>query len=159
MRSHYTPSEVSVLKRIIAQTCVVRLPLATAPGECYISIRQTTPEGYARMNVRRKHKRVHRVAYEIIVGPIPEGYEPDHLCRQVLCWRPEHLEAVTQNENFRRSNAPAAVNLRKTHCNNGHEFTDENTYRCPQSGRRRCLTCRDIYQRQYRITHPRSKAC
>lgn len=47
----------------------------------------------------------HRVSYELFVGPIPEGYDVDHLCGQPLCVRPSHLEAVTPSENRRRENA------------------------------------------------------
>lgn len=44
----------------------------------------------------------HRWAYEHLVGPIPPKYQIDHLCREHLCVRPDHLEAVTQAENRRR---------------------------------------------------------
>jgi hypothetical protein len=46
----------------------------------------------------------HRVAYELVVGPIPEGYEVDHLCRVKLCVRPSHLEAVPKTVNLDRQN-------------------------------------------------------
>jgi len=45
----------------------------------------------------------HRWSYEHHVGPIPEGYEIDHLCRVTLCVNPTHLEAVTPQENKRRA--------------------------------------------------------
>jgi len=44
----------------------------------------------------------HRLAYERARGPIPEGKQVDHLCRQRDCVNPEHLELVTQVENIRR---------------------------------------------------------
>lgn len=46
---------------------------------------------------------VHRVAYRIAKGPIPEGMEVDHLCSVTLCVEAEHLEAVTKLENIRRT--------------------------------------------------------
>lgn len=49
--------------------------------------------------------RVHRVVYRLLVGPIPDGMEPDHLCRARACARPDHLEPVTHRENMRRSRA------------------------------------------------------
>lgn len=44
----------------------------------------------------------HRVYYERFVGPVPDGLEPDHLCRVRPCIRPDHLELVTHLENCRR---------------------------------------------------------
>lgn len=84
----------------------------------------------------------HRVSYELYVNEIPEGKQIDHLCRVRSCINPEHLEPVTSKENTMRSSiAPATINSRKTHCVNGHEFTEENVYTCKE-GHRRCKSCR-----------------
>lgn len=45
----------------------------------------------------------HRVVWEHFNGPVPDGLELDHLCRQRACCNPEHLEAVTKSENIRRT--------------------------------------------------------
>ncbi len=45
----------------------------------------------------------HRYAYELLVGPIPEGLTLDHLCRVPACVNPDHLEPVTKAENIRRA--------------------------------------------------------
>jgi hypothetical protein len=42
----------------------------------------------------------HRVAYEYVKGPIPEGKALDHICRNPGCVRPEHLRPVTAKENL-----------------------------------------------------------
>lgn len=50
-----------------------------------------------------RHRLTHRFAYELVLGPIPEGLVLDHLCRTPRCVRPDHLEPVTQQENVRRA--------------------------------------------------------
>lgn len=78
----------------------------------------------------------HRASYEIFVGPIPKGLAIDHLCRNTLCVKPEHLEPVTTAENNARQGAAV------THCPQGHLYDDENTYRHPRTGNRDCRRCR-----------------
>lgn len=58
---------------------------------------------YGQVTVDNKRRLAHRVAHELWVGPIPDGYEVDHLCRTPLCINPDHLEAVTPEENMRRA--------------------------------------------------------
>lgn len=63
---------------------------------------------YGMMSVRppgRGHRDMaaHRVAYTLLVGSIPPALVIDHLCRQTLCVRPDHLEAVTSSENGQRA--------------------------------------------------------
>lgn len=89
----------------------------------------------------------HRVAHELWNGPVPDGFEVDHLCRNTRCLNPEHLEAVEPVVNNLRSRSAAAVNARKTHCVNGHEFTPENTI--DYGGNRRCRACDAKHKRAW----------
>lgn len=99
-----------------------------------------TDKGYGQAHRDGKTKRAHRVSYEAFVGPVPIGLQLDHLCRNRACANPAHLEPVTQRENILRGVAPSAQNARKTHCEQGHEFTAANTY-IHTGGKRRCRAC------------------
>lgn len=107
----------------------------------------TDGKGYGKIGnkmVRNSPMFAHRVAYEALVGPIPDGLVMDHLCRVCCCVNPVHLEPVTQRENLLRGIGHAAVNASKAACHRGHEFTDENTYKYIGSDKtwhRRCRAC------------------
>jgi hypothetical protein len=81
----------------------------------------------------------HRVAYMLLVGPIPEDKTIDHLCRNRKCVNPAHLEPVSIAENVMRGEGICALNAKKTHCKRGHAFTEENTYM--NGGKRFCRAC------------------
>ena len=59
---------------------------------------------YGQLRVGKSRIGAHRYAYLVVRGEIPQGFEPDHLCRNTLCVNPWHLEIVTHRENaWRRS--------------------------------------------------------
>ncbi len=93
-------------------------------------------QGYGSFIVDGRRCPAHRVAYETLVGPIPEGLECDHLCRNRPCVNPAHIEPVTSSVNTLRGDH---AQRRKTHCPQGHPYDEENTvhYR----GQRGCRAC------------------
>jgi len=111
----------------------------------------STRSGYGVFSIGGKHRRTmaaHRLVYELLVGPIPEGLQIDHLCRNRGCVRPSHLEPVTAAENVRR--AILAGSRDKPACKWGHPFNAENTYWHP-NGQRGCRACaRERANRQRR---------
>jgi hypothetical protein len=118
-------------------------------GPCWIWLRGKLKEGYGQFWNGEKTVMAHRFAYELLVGPIPEGLEPDHLCRNPSCVNPAHLEPVTPLENRRRGMNPYAMKRRQTHCINGHPFDAENTAYRPD-GCRRCRACARIASQRYK---------
>lgn len=98
--------------------------------------------GYARTSIGCERMGVHEAAFVLFVGKVPVGLELDHLCSVRHCCNPLHLEAVTREENMRRMRHPwptePASSL--THCRNGHEYTDDNTY-VRADAMKYCRTC------------------
>lgn len=118
------------------------------PGEdaCWGWTDVPSQAGYAYFTVGgRKGSKflVHRLLYILVIGPIPDGKELDHLCRNRLCVRPDHQEPVTRRENLLRGETPTAREAKATHCPQGHPYDLFNTrfYR----GYRFCKTCQNLY--------------
>lgn len=74
-------------------------------GACWLWTGSVGSRGYGQINIRALLRPVgtHRVAYEAVNGPIPDGMELDHLCEVKTCVRPDHLDVVTKAEHSRRS--------------------------------------------------------
>jgi len=106
---------------------VLALHLAVV-GDCWewTGVRQRN--GYGRCRRGDRDVLVHRLAYQVAVGPIPEGLQVDHLCRNRACIRPDHLEAVSLKVNCHRSDSVGGINARKTRCPKGHPYDAENTW-------------------------------
>lgn len=117
----------------------LRARTRTLENGCVVWTASVDRHGYGRIYFGGVNRAPHRVAYELERGPIPDGAQVDHLCKNPLCCNPDHLEAVTPRENTLRSSSLSAVNARKTHCNKGHPFDEANTYR--RGGRRCCRAC------------------
>ncbi len=128
---------------------LMKISVYAADGECWLWESGIDHEGYARMFVDGKTRRVHRLSYEALIGPIPPGLVIDHICRVRNCVNPAHLRAVTNRENILCGAGLSAQNATKTHCAQGHEFTAENTYLSPYN-KRRCLACAREWEKKYK---------
>lgn len=117
-------------------------------GPCWLWTAGKSGNGYGRIRWGAQHKETpaHRVVYEILIGPIPQGMDLDHLCRTPACVNPEHLEPVTHRVNMLRGNTIVALHAAKTACPRGHTYDAV----IPSSGKRYCRTCDNAQQRERR---------
>jgi hypothetical protein len=79
----------------------------------------------------------HRVAWELTYGPIPEGMQVDHLCRNTLCVRATHLRLMTVSAHMAES---AKYRARKMFCKRGHPLRVPDA----QDSQGRCRACRRV---------------
>ena len=94
--------------------------------------------GQIRIGTREnnKLKRAHVISYILYKGEIPNGKEIYHICRNTLCVNPDHLQAITHEENCKRRKDSGLQ-----FCKHGHKYTIETTY-INTRGIRECRVCR-----------------
>jgi hypothetical protein len=114
-------------------------------GDCWLWTAGLLTQGYGSYWHDGKTRRAHRFAYELLVGPVPDGLVLDHLCRVKNCVNPDHLEPVPSQVNVKRGYNRHKV---RNACHLGHEYTEANTRRT--AGHRECRECGRIKQQAIR---------
>lgn len=112
---------------------------------CWVWSLSLDTSGYGRLRIDGRQLSSHRFAYQRFVGPISDGMQLDHLCRNRACCNPAHLEQVTLHENIRRG-GPAT----KVDCANGHPLSGDNLV-IRTSGKRACRICSNRSKLEYKI--------
>lgn len=98
---------------------------------CWLWVGRVDRAGYAQVKIGNRSPMAHRWAYELLVGPIPDGLTLDHLCRQPSCVNPDHLEPVSQRaNNLRAPTSLTTINATKTHCPAGIHTTRRTPTTC-----------------------------
>ena len=83
----------------------------------------------------------HCAVWSLLVGPIPDGMQYDHLCRNHGCVNPAHGEIVTAEENKRRGFSPAVLYSKRETCEFGHSLDGLTGGRGGREIVRYCKTC------------------
>ena len=115
-------------------------------GDCWEWTGRIQDDGYGQMWWAGRSQTAHRVVYEVLAGPIPEGLSLDHLCRNQRCVNPDHLEPLPIRDNILRGYGPPAQASRRTACTRGHPFDFTRS-----DGYRGCRPCGAERQRRHRL--------
>jgi hypothetical protein len=125
--------------------------------ECWEWTASTLADGYGQWHpgeAWRKSKSIsaHKIAYENLIGPVPEELHLDHVVCQVRrCVNPDHLEPVPPLVNVLRS---AVANANRTVCRSGkHDLTLPGALRKTNQGER----CQGCYEDGYRKSNARRR--
>jgi hypothetical protein len=137
--------------RLLARIKVEGDPL----DPCWRFIGSTDRWGVGRLKVDGSPRPVHRLAYEVFVGPIPPGMELGRreVCPHSWCWNPAHREPMTRIEVLLGSRAITTINMARTQCPKGHPYDETNTEyrRVGRSIGRACKACNARRRRRRRL--------
>jgi HNH endonuclease len=108
---------------------------------CWIWMRSKRTDGYGVIGWDGKRYSAHRLAYELFIGPIPEGHHLHHYyCAERACCNPNHVTPLLPEEHYRTPDHTICILASKTHCLRGHLYTRETTY-VNKAGFRSCKAC------------------
>ena len=134
----HRPKQPSLREKLLSQL------VFDPESQCLLWTGRLDRDGYGRITVERRDRPVHRVVWEVLEGPIPDGLTIDHVkargCAHKNCGSIAHLEPVTRGENTLRGDTVSAHHAAQTHCISGHAFTSENT-RVDSLRKRNCRAC------------------
>ena len=91
------------------------LRFMTFGGGCQVCVSRSiaVKSGYAKLSVRNRLWRLHRLVWTLRVGPIPNGYEVDHICRNKACVNIAHLRCIPLVQHRRENNRDTLIRKRE----------------------------------------------
>lgn len=143
---------------IIKGTVVDRLAARTERvGDCLVWTGCRDRDGYGWITINYEQLYVHRVAWALKHGPIPDGMQVLHACDNPPCLNTAHLFLGTNLDNIADKVAKGRSrnqNQNKTHCPAGHPYDRDNTYLDPTRHARHCRACMRQRSRPRRRRRP-----
>jgi hypothetical protein len=131
--------------------------IVPGPGGCWLFTGATNSRGYGLTAIdgNGSTRLAHRAAYQLLVGPVPEGRIVYHTCAVRRCCNPEHLVAAYPKQAMAHVQAAgravrsvvAETNAAKLACKRGHAFSPENTI-LDSRGHRTCRECKRMKDRE-----------
>jgi len=122
-RPEAAPEVIAATETNVTRTVsdVIKMPLTDpfwtrvdmSGDDCWPWLGPLNETGYGTVWRGGRKLKAHRVAYELAVGPVPDGLELDHLCRVRACVRPAHLEPVTHRVNLNRARSRSVARIKK----------------------------------------------
>lgn len=110
-------------------------------GDCWEWTGAKSSTGYGQYRDDGVQIGAHRFVYEALVGPIPDGLQVDHLCKNKGCVNPDHLEIVSSSLNTLRG-----MGASDSRCKRGH--SDRYVY--PNGRKTYCKVCAETSRVKHR---------
>ncbi len=162
-RARFTPERKAALieakkasRKPLAERYWAKVDTSGGPDACWPWLGSKNPDGYGKIfpgpdrlppnYPKGSTVMAHHIACEFAGIEVPPGMVRDHICKRRDCQNPRHIRIVTQAENCGPLANPTPFEYfrNRTACEQGHEFTPENTHWQYNSTKRRhrvCLTC------------------
>lgn len=124
---------------------------------CWIWRGYKNSRGYGAFSFRYKENgikkfasyRAHRIAYELLIGEIADGYVACHKCDNPSCVNPDHIFIGTSLDNYRDCMSKGRARFQnKKFCKNGHERSGENVI--INGNKTICKLCQRIWDKKKR---------
>ena len=143
-----TPADANLLAWAETLPPRIRSKINIDPEGCWWFTASVGTHGYGALWDAEQGRvtTAHRLVFELYTGQPLDRLPLDHLCRNRLCVRPDHLEQVTDAENIARAQVTSLAGT----CRSGlHEWMPGSVYVYP-SGKRACRACRAAARRSFR---------
>jgi hypothetical protein len=125
--------------------------LVRMPNGCLEWTGHKVPKGYGQIGYDSKVVSTHRLAWELVNGPIPDGLNVLHHCDNPPCCETQPTEGypdghlflgtkADNNADMRAKGRARGNTTRKTHCPANHHYDEANTY-IDKNGYQHCRTC------------------